>query len=120
HTDTRVYAGSARAGGDEGDAGHMRARGAPTDVQPVRVGTERGGIIVSPGNRSSHLRGHDAQIAIRLFDPDVIDDDEICAGVDEHFGGIAMISRFAAEPCTAVNEQENRRAWFLCSINVRV
>src|SRR5262245_6136538 len=44
--------------GDEGDGRQMRAGGAAADVESVRIGAERGGVLVNPGYGASHLGSH--------------------------------------------------------------
>src|ERR1700722_20678177 len=88
------------------------------DVEPVRIAVENRGVRIAPGDGASNLLGHYAQIAVGRAEPYKIRDQEMSAGIDEHFRRKAAVCCRAAEPGAAMKVDENRCLRPLRPINV--
>ena len=105
--------------GHQGDAAEMPAGGMTTDIESIRIAVESRGVRIGPGNCSSHLVGHNAQIAVGRADRYKIRDHEMRTGIDEHFRRKTTIRGRTAEPGAAMKVDENRRLGPLGPINVK-
>src|SRR6266436_2698231 len=86
----------------------MPARGLATDVEPVRVAVEMGGIVVYPRDGAADLIGEHHQAAADILHPGEVGHDIMRSCGEEHLGRSREILRTAAAPSAAMNEDKDR------------
>src|SRR6266436_6050792 len=86
----------------------MPARGLATDVEPVRVAVEMGGIVVYPRDGAADLIGKHHHAAADVLHPGEVGHDIMRSCGEERLGWSSEILRTAATPGAAMDEDEDR------------
>src|SRR5215472_18312757 len=89
------------------DRAEMPTRGLASQVKLVGIAIEIRGVPVNPGDGAADLIGEHYETAADILHPGEIGHDIMRSGGDEHLGRSCEISRAAAAPSPAMNEDED-------------
>ena len=87
------------------------------DATPVRV--QFSGIPVDPDQRPANLVRQRPQAVRGILHPGKIGDDEVGAGLDEHFRREGVLAGEPPSPCATVDEYDNRGVASRCRIDIQ-
>src|SRR5882762_1620989 len=89
-------------------------------VDSVGIASEARSVVVDPGDTATYLRRHHTEVPAHLLHRNEVQCDVMRPGIDEHLGGIAVLSCGTHEPVPAMDEDEDRRIGAVGPINIEL